>query len=53
MTSAATVAPWLALEYFLASLSYVMQGVLEGMARPGMATIAALVGNWAVGLTLA
>jgi multidrug resistance protein, MATE family len=45
--------PLLALDMTLSSLSFTAQGILEGQARPELATYAALIGNWAVGLPAA
>jgi len=52
---AATAAgvPLLALDMTLSSLSFTAQGILEGQARPELATYAALGGNWLVGLPIA
>lgn len=49
---AATYVPLVAIDYVLSSISYVLQGMLEGQGRPIIATGGALVGNWVVGITL-
>lgn len=49
---AAKYVPLVAIDYVLSSISYVLQGMLEGQGRPIVATGGALVGNWVVGITL-
>ena len=44
--------PLAALDFVLSSFTYVVQGVLEGQSRPHAATISAVCGTWAIGLTL-
>jgi MATE family, multidrug and toxin extrusion protein len=50
--STADYVPLVALDFFVSALSYVLQGVLEGSGKPALATGAAIVGNWVVGITL-
>jgi putative MATE family efflux protein len=44
--------PLAAVDFVFSSFTYVMQGVLEGQARPHVATVSAMLGTWLVGLSL-
>lgn len=52
VSRAAKYLPLVAIDYVLSSLSYVLQGMLEGQGRPIVATGSAVVGNWMIGITL-
>lgn len=45
--------PQLCLDLILSAISYVLQGAIEGQGRPGLGTVASLIGNWGVGLSAA